>query len=78
MTDDDPGPEDLERFGHETAWCPECGAEIWDQAEFCPACGGQVGGRTLSRPPVDTWLGRRWWILVVVVVLAAFLAAVIF
>ena len=73
MRDEDPSPGDLERFGHDSAYCPECGAEIWDQAEFCPACGGQVGGRTLGRPPLDTWLQRRWLILVAVAALAAFI-----
>ncbi len=75
--DEDPSREDIERFGGETAWCPECGAEVWDMAEFCPSCGAQVGGRVLTRPPVDTWLARRWLILVAVAALVAFLIAVL-
>ena len=40
-----PSPEDLERFGdqHQHGWCPQCGAEVWDDAEFCPECGDQIG-----------------------------------
>ena len=77
MIDEDPSPEDLERFSGDTAHCPACGAEIWDLAELCPACGATVGGRVAARPPVEDWFRRRWLILVVIVVLAAFLAAVL-
>ncbi len=77
MIDEDPSREDIERFGGESAWCPECGQEVWDLAEFCPACGAQVGSRTLSRPPVEAWLARRWLVLVAIAALAAFLAAVL-
>ena len=77
MIDEEPSPEDLQRFGHDTAHCPACGAEIWDQADLCPACGDTVSGRVAGRPPVETWFRRRWLILVVIVVLAAFLVAVL-
>jgi predicted amidophosphoribosyltransferase len=77
MIDEDPSPEDLERFGHDTAHCPECGAEIWDQADLCPDCGAAVSGRVAGRPPVETWFRRRWLVLVVIVALAAFLLAVL-
>ena len=77
MIDEDPSPEDLDRFSGETGWCPQCGAEVWDQAEFCPACGAQVGGRTLSRPPVEAGFRRRWLLLVAIIALLAFLIAVL-
>ena len=74
MPDDEgPSPDDLARFGSDTAFCPECGDEVWDQAEFCPSCGAHVGGDTLTRPPAETWLRRRWLILVALLALAAFL-----
>ncbi len=73
MVDEGPSPEDLERFGGETAHCPRCGAEIWDQAEFCPDCGDQVGGQTTSRPPLEGWLRHRWLALIGLLALAAFL-----
>jgi uncharacterized membrane protein YvbJ len=77
MIDEDPSPQDLDRFGHDTAYCPACGGEIWDQAEFCPSCGDQVGGRTSSRPPLESWLRRRWLILVAIGALVALLAWVL-
>ncbi|MHC4128684.1 MAG: zinc ribbon domain-containing protein [Planctomycetota bacterium] len=78
MIDEDPSPEDLQRFGHDTAYCPACGAEIWDQAELCPSCGDLVGGRTDSRPPLESWLRRRWLILVAIGALVAFLLFMVF
>jgi hypothetical protein len=40
VDDNDEGPsaDDLARFGHETAYCPHCGAEVWDDAQQCPSC----------------------------------------
>lgn len=72
LIDQDPSSEDIERFSGQTAYCPECGGEVWDQAEFCPSCGAQVGGETLSRPPTEHWLRSRWMILVALAALAAF------
>ena len=77
MIDEDPSPDDLERFGHDTAHCPACGAEIWDLAELCPTCGATVGGRVTSRPPVEDWFRRRWLILVAIGAVVAFLAYVL-
>jgi predicted amidophosphoribosyltransferase len=77
MIDEDPSPDDLERFGHDTAHCPACGAEIWDLAELCPACGAAVGGRVVRRPPVEDWFRRRWLILVAIGAVVAFLAYVL-
>ena len=77
MRDEDPSPQDIDRFGGETAYCPDCGAEIWDQAERCPACGNLVGGRTRSREPVEAWLRGRWLALVAILALLAFLIAIL-
>lgn len=38
--DEDPSPEDLDKFGGETVRCPGCGAEVHDEAEWCHKCGG--------------------------------------
>ena len=75
MHDHGPSPEDLERFGDDdqNAYCPVCGAEVWDDVEFCPDCGDQIGGRTSSKPLVDRELQQRWIILVCVLVLLGFL-----
>lgn len=40
--------------------CPNCGAEVYEEAERCPACGDYIvhgGGRS-------AWEGKPlWWIL---------------
>ncbi|MHC5023562.1 MAG: zinc ribbon domain-containing protein [Planctomycetota bacterium] len=72
MIDEGPSSEDIERFGDDTAYCPACGAEIWDQAPICPECGEAIGGQTLSRPPLEDWLHKRWIILVAIIALIAF------
>lgn len=42
----------------ETVPCPECGAEIYEDAERCPVCGQYVIHRR------DVWAGRPlWWIV---------------
>ena len=38
-----PSRADLERFGGELKPCPECGKEVYDQAEVCHACGHAFG-----------------------------------
>ena len=72
-----PGPEDLRRFSGETAHCPHCGAPVWDEAGICPDCGAILGGDTVSRPPLQRRLRRRWLLVVVLVALAALLIGVI-
>ena len=74
MRDEGPSPEDLERFDGETAYCPECGAQIWDQADVCPKCFSYLAGETSSRPPLETWFRRLWLLLVVIVLVIAMLA----
>lgn len=74
MIDEDPSSEDIERFSGEEAHCPDCGAEIWDQAEICPKCYAYLGGNTSSRPPLQNWLQRRWYVVVAVIVIIAMLS----
>ena len=73
MPDEGPSPEDLNRFGGDTAHCPECGEEIWDQAEFCPACRTHLGGHTSSRSPEVHDFRRRTMVVVAIIALIAFL-----
>jgi len=70
--DEGPSPEDIERFGDETAYCPDCGAEIWDQAEQCPKCRAYLQRGPDRRPPVESWFQNRWTLLVVILTLLAF------
>lgn len=75
MRNEDPSPEDIEKFGDDadqTGWCPNCGKEVWDETESCPACGAYIGGRVLRRPPEAENFHRRMLVLIAVVALFAF------
>lgn len=76
MIDEDPSPEDVDRFGGETGFCPDCGEEIWDQAAACPAC-GSILGETASRHPLAGRARRLWIVIVAVIVLIAFALAIL-
>jgi hypothetical protein len=48
--------------------CPECGADVYEDAEQCPACGQYIVHGT------SPWRGRpRWWILLGLAGIAAVL-----
>jgi len=66
---EDPLPEDIERFGSEYRTCPECASEVYDQADVCHVCGHRFSRRA-GGPPI-------WAIAVVIVVLLAFLLLVL-
>lgn len=74
MRDEGPSTQDVERFSHEHAFCPDCGAEIWDQADVCPKCFAYLDGQTLSRPPINNWLRNRWRLLIIIALLIAMFA----
>lgn len=76
MIDEGPSLDDLNRFGSDEAFCPECGAEIYDQAEFCPHCKSPIGGNTLRRHPEAHAFQKRWIMLIAIIVLLAFLLMV--
>lgn len=67
--DEFPDDEDSDDDLSLTVPCPECGAEIYEDAVRCPICGSYVTHRT------TVWSGGRgWWILLGLVgVLAAIL-----
>ncbi len=48
--DEDPSPEDMERFGSATRTCPECKSEVYDDAEICHECGHAFSGEAKSHP----------------------------
>lgn len=55
-----PDDNDDEGFGDgaETVPCPECGADIYEDAECCPLCGEYLVQRH------DVWAGRSpWWLV---------------
>lgn len=72
MIDENPSPEDIERFDREIAYCPDCGAEIWDQADVCPKCFAYLGGHTSSREPIQRWVHHRTILLIIFGLLALF------
>jgi hypothetical protein len=72
MIDEGPSSEDIDRFDRETAYCPDCGAEMWDQADVCPKCFAFVGGVTSSKQPIERWFQRRLMVAVIIALLIAF------
>jgi hypothetical protein len=70
--DEGPSPEDIRKFSHELAHCPDCGAEIWDQADVCPKCFAYLAGHTSSRHPSEAWFRKRWVVAVAIIVMIAF------
>ncbi|MDG1899069.1 MAG: hypothetical protein P8I74_04320 [Phycisphaerales bacterium] len=72
MVDDDPTDDDLDRFAGETGYCPDCGAEIWDEAYQCPHCNEIVENR-VSHSPTDRAggvLSARSVVVLVIVIIA--------
>jgi hypothetical protein len=43
--DEDPAPEDVDRFSDVTQNCPHCGTELYDDAELCWKCGLAVADK---------------------------------
>ena len=73
MIDENPSPDDLERFRRDTAYCPDCAAEVWDQAEICSSCGAYLHGDPSSRPKIARDRRRLWVALVIIITVTAFL-----
>ena len=71
-----PEEDDFDDDRSETVPCPECGAEVYEDAPQCPHCGTYVTHDT------NIWSGRpAWWIalgllgiLAVVLALSAYIA----
>lgn len=70
--DEGPSPEDIERFSNDVGHCPDCGAEIWDQADICPKCYAYLAGHTTSRTPMESLFRRKWVVLIAIAVIAGF------
>ena len=71
--DEDPSDADLERLDHESAFCPDCGAKIWDACEVCPSCYAYLGGNTSHRSKLQNWVNAKVIIVIVVLLLIALL-----
>lgn len=53
--DESPQEDDLERFGSETRPCPQCGAQVYDEAPFCHKCGRALDAEG-DRPAAPPWV----------------------
>jgi hypothetical protein len=78
MKDEDPSDEDVERFSGETAYCPDCGAEIWDAAEVCPKCFAYLGGNTSIRSGVAREKQRRAVVALVIILIVLLVIGCVF
>lgn len=72
--DDADDPADGGAQARNTAYCPECGAEIYDAADICPACYSWIDGDTTRRPPRKHRFRKGGAQLVVWLLVAALLA----
>lgn len=66
---DEPSEDDVLKFADATKRCPNCNAEMYDDAEVCWKCGDTIGART-GQPK---WIGVTAVVLVVAIVLAVIL-----
>jgi hypothetical protein len=71
--DEGPSDEDLRRFSAGEAFCPDCGAEIHDQADVCPRCYAYLGGDTSRFRPVERDLRGRFITITVVALILVLL-----
>ena len=77
--DEGPSDDDLAKFNQqEDGYCPECGAVVYDDAEFCPECGMQIGGRVGNKPPVQKEIQNRLGFLIVILILIGLMSWLIF
>lgn len=61
--DEGPSEADIERFSDATRKCPECGRDVYDEAEICPHCGHAFSGEPKGTP--------AWVVVTAIIVVAA-------
>jgi len=71
--DEDPSPEDMERFSSATRTCPSCKSEVYDDAEICHECGHAFSGEAKGHPLMIPVM-----IAIIVALLAGYAAWAIF
>lgn len=60
--DENPSPEDIERFGDVTRTCPECRKDVFDDAAVCYHC-----GHAFERTAAGSGRSKGWVVAVVIV-----------
>jgi ribosomal protein L37E len=64
---------DIDEDDETTISCPECGADVFDDAEQCPACGWYIVQNT------RVWSGKSaWWIALGILGIVAVILALAF
>jgi hypothetical protein len=74
--DEGPSPADQRRFGDDavrTGLCPDCGAEVLDDADICPRCFMFLDGETLQRPARARrgFFHKRWITLLILLLIVS-------
>jgi hypothetical protein len=75
-TDADSTDGDAGRDGGDgdcTGYCPDCGAEVYDDADVCPKCFTWLNGETARHPPSTARRRERTRAIVVWITIAAIL-----
>lgn len=78
----EPDPQDFEladeeRFSGDTAFCPDCGAKVYDDADVCPACFTWLNGETARHPPDVHRRRQQGRGLVVILIIAGLLSGLV-
>ena len=70
--DEDEFDDDSDGEATETVPCPQCGAEVYEDAVACPICGAYITADT------NIWSGRPlWWVILALLGLVATIAALV-
>lgn len=70
---DAPDAGDEDHLSGDTAYCPDCGAEVYDAADVCPKCFAWLDGETARHPPGGRRRSERFNRLVVWTLIATML-----
>jgi predicted amidophosphoribosyltransferase len=78
MIDEGPSAEDIARFSDTEGYCPDCGEQVYDNAQVCPVCRSEIDGRVLWEQPIESWFDARWKGVVVALVILGLMSGVLY